>query len=115
MTKITTKTEIAQFIKEMAEEDQRARERLAERQAFFKGKKLVAILSSTRSGASADLVLTLREILDVVITDNKSKGRIVTLPPSSELNMDCYGLCSIRCGEFKDNCRKCIKDFYLRH
>lgn len=106
------KKRIQSLIEEMEHEDQQARDRLAERKAFYKDKKLISIISVTRSGLSGELVLTERSILDEVITEHKNKGRIVLLPYDEEIDRDCWGLCSIRCMKFKDNCRKCIKNFY---
>lgn len=100
------------LIAEMEREDAQAREREAERKAFYENKKIVSIISVTRSGVSGELILTERKILDEVIISEKRKGRIVTLPHQDELKMSCWGLCSIRCGKFNSNCRKCIKDFY---
>lgn len=100
------------ILKEIELEDQRARDRETRLQNRFREKNVIRILATTRSGISADLCLTQRSILDDVITAYKKQGRIVTLPRDNELEMYCFGLCSIRCGKFNENCRKCIKDFY---
>ena len=100
------------IIKEMKQEDKRATEQETQYQSFFRDRRIIRIMATTRSGKSADLCLTQRSDLDKVITEYKGQGRIVTLPRENKLEMDCFGLCSIRCGRFKDNCRKCIKDFY---
>jgi len=103
---------VEKIIKEMQIEDKRTTLREIELKDYFKDRKVIRILAITKSGISGDLILTSRSILDEVISKYKSMGRIVTLPHNNEINRDCYGLCSIRCMKFKDNCRKCIKDFY---
>jgi len=96
----------------MKEQDQEARIRESKQKKHFSTKKLIRILSVTKSGRNADLILTQRRIVDKVITAQKRKGRFVSLPSDSETNMSCFGTCSIRCNRFGSNCRNCIKEFY---
>jgi len=100
------------IIREIQLEDERARAREAKLQSFFKDRRIIRVQSTTRSGLSAEIILTERKLLDMVITEEKGKGRRISLPNENDLKMDCFGLCSIRCVRFKDNCRKCVKDFY---
>ena len=75
-------------------------------------KRLIMFISQTKSYKLCEGIITERKLLDYCITEEKRKGRIVTLPFSKCNRARCDIYESKNPNSDYCNCRKCIKDFY---